>query len=498
MNGSGREERGESPGSPNSGFQRIPSESSLSAGMRLDASSANKNANKPWERSQSALNLEKRDLSRYKASSVDYADLEHVGGSVSEHSRVYWDLSQAEDDSQLGQSSGGSGQGKFKISLQTIHQKEEMKTTPSVSIQARVVRRMQSETSGATISRLEAPGSSPPATEVTLSSPSTSQPTFTFSTTYTNPAKPNLTVLLSNAVPVMKENIRMLTASSLKEQCCALRDMLSMIEQAWATPSVGRDLAYGLCDLLRTDGGLEILLRNCDTDCSPNHEITLGSARVLEQSMTIGNRDYVAKNGLELVVKLARSARDDLEITQATVGILESLFKHNQDTCALAIRFGGLEAILYSCRTRDTTTLRHCAVALANLAIYGGEQNQQEMIAHKAPEWLFPLAFSNDDSIRYYAFLAIASLSANKELAAAVTKSGTLQLVEPFIRTHNPVDFAHSDRAHIHGQSKEWLRRLVPLLSARSTEAQSLAAFHFAMEAGIKQRQGKLQVVRIP
>jgi hypothetical protein len=336
---------------------------------------------------------------------------------------------------------------------------------------------------------------------ITITSPSASNAhtQFKFTSTFNQQhSKPNLHVMLSNAVPVMKENIKMLTANSLNEQCSALREMLNMIEQAWATPSIGRDLAYNLCDVLRTDGGLEILLRNCDMDYSPNHEITLGSARVLEQSMTIGNREYVAKNGLELVVKLAKNSRDDLEITKAAVGILESLFKHNKETCAMAIQFGGLDSILYSCRTRDTSTLRHCAVALANLAIYGGEQNQHEMIAHKAPEWLFPLAFSNDDSIRYYAFLAIASLSANKELETAVLKSGTLQLVEPFIKTHNPVDFAQSDRAHIHGQSKEWLHHLVPLLSSKCQEAQSLAAFHFAMEAGIKQQQGKLEVVRIP
>ena len=46
------------------------------------------------------------------------------------------------------------------------------------------------------------------------------------------------------------------------------------------------------------------------------------------------------------------------------------------------------------------------------------------------------------------------------------------------------------------GQSKEWLRRLVPLLLSKRTEAQSLAAFHFAMEAGIKLGQGHKEVVR--
>ena len=99
--------------------------------------------------------------------------------------------------------------------------------------------------------------------------------------------------------------------------------------------------------------------------------------------MTVGNREYVANKGLEVVVKLAKSHRDDHEMTKATVGILESLFKHSEDTCTRAIKLGGLDSILYSCRNVDKIILRHCAVALANLAIYGGQDNQQEMIAHK-------------------------------------------------------------------------------------------------------------------
>ena len=47
----------------------------------------------------------------------------------------------------------------------------------------------------------------------------------------------------------------------------------------------------------------------------------------------------------------------------------------------------------------------------------------------QVPEWLFPLAFSDDNSIRYYACLAISALVANKELEASVIKSGTLELV---------------------------------------------------------------------
>ena len=486
-------------GNNNGPFQRIPSESSL---LR---SSTSKNGTpdvskppKPWERSQSALDLENNRS--FRSTSTDYTDGgSTIGGKVSEHSKVYWDLSKAEDDRTT--CSGG----KFKISLQTIHQKEEMTSSgsPSVSIRARVVRRMASETSllppgYSEYTEVTLPGTSDQPLEVlpgpNSPSPSkTSKAELTFS--FSNQGnKPNLTVTLGQAVPMLQENIRRLRATSLTEQCHALQNMHIMIEEAWATPTIGRDLAYGLCDVLRDDGGLEILIDNC---LSTNHEIQLGSARVLEQSMTVSNREVMANIGLEVIVSMAKTARGDLELTKVTTGIMESLFKHSEMTCKKVIRLGGLDTILFSCRTLDIMTLRHCAEALANLAMFGGEENQQEMILHKAAEWLFPLAFSNDDNIRYYAFLAIAALSANKELESAVVKSGTLELVQPFILTHDPADFAQSDKAHIHGQSKNWLRRLVKLLSSQREEAQSLAAFHFAMEAGIKADQGQGDVVCI-
>ncbi|MCL4143088.1 UNVERIFIED_CONTAM: hypothetical protein GTU68_010389, partial [Idotea baltica] len=57
-------------------------------------------------------------------------------------------------------------------------------------------------------------------------------------------------------------------------------------------------------------------------------------------------------------------------------------------------------------------------------------------------------------------------------------------------------DFANYTDAHRHGQSKSWLRRLVPVLSSKREEARSLAAFHFCMEAGIKKKQRNLDIFR--
>ena len=112
----------------------------------------------------------------------------------------------------------------------------------------------------------------------------------------------------------------------------------------------------------------------------------------------------------------------------------------------------------------------------------------------QAPEWLFPLAFVDDDSVRYYACLAVAVLVSNKEIEACVLKSGTLGVVLPFINAHDPQEFAIRDTSHQHGRSSGWLRRLVPVLSSKREEAQALAAFHMAMEAGIKAEQDRKEV----
>ena len=113
------------------------------------------------------------------------------------------------------------------------------------------------------------------------------------------------------------------------------------------------------------------------------------------------------------------------------------------------------------------------------------------MIKRKVPSWLFRLAFHEDDTIKYYACLAIAVLVANKEIEAAVQRSDALELIEPFVQHHSPAEFAITSATHSHGQSPVWLRRLIPVLSSQREEARNLAAFHFCMEAEIKREQGK-------
>ncbi|KAK2581225.1 hypothetical protein KPH14_008022 [Odynerus spinipes] len=269
-----------------------------------------------------------------------------------------------------------------------------------------------------------------------------------------------------------------------------------IIRKAWAVPTHGHELGYSLCNTLRTRGGLDLLMSNC---VASDHELQFSSARLLEQCLTTENRAHVVEHGLEKVVNIAcvcTKNANSVDHSRVGTGILEHLFKHSEGTCSDVIRLGGLDAVLFECRKNDVETLRHCAGALANLSLYGGAENQEAMIKRKVPMWLFPLAFHNDDNIKYYACLTIAVLVANKEIEAAVLKSGTLDLVEPFVTSHNPYEFAKSNLAHAHGQSKNWLERLVPVLSSKREEARNLAAFHFCMEAGIKKQQGNTEIFR--
>lgn len=281
----------------------------------------------------------------------------------------------------------------------------------------------------------------------------------------------------------------------LKKVPNVLNSINEVIRKAWAVPTYGHELGYSLCNTLRVSGGLDLLMKNCvDID----NELQFSSARLLEQCLTTENRSHVVDNGLEKVVNVACVCTRNTKTDHSRVGtgILEHLFKHSEGTCSDVIRLGGLDAVLFECRKNDVETLRHCAMALANLSLYGGAENQEAMINRKVPMWLFPLAFHDDDNIKYYACLAIAVLVANKEIEAEVLKSGTLDLVEPFVTSHNPSEFAKSNLAHAHGQSKHWLQRLVPVLSSNREEARNLAAFHFCMEAGIKKEQGNTEIFR--
>lgn len=226
----------------------------------------------------------------------------------------------------------------------------------------------------------------------------------------------------------LKESIDKLSSDSTMERTDALDDILTSLKSAWTTPQYGRNLAYTLCDALRTEGGLHTIIDNCNSNV---YDILLGSARVLSQCLTSPNREHLitTDKGLNVVVHMSSENKSDAAMLAASTGILEGLFKHSENTCRRLVELGSLDLLSFSCRSVDQCTLRNVAMGLANLALYGSKENHEAMMAASIPNWLFPMAFSGDDVVRYYSSMAICALAVNREFAPLIEKSGTMKLV---------------------------------------------------------------------
>ncbi len=292
----------------------------------------------------------------------------------------------------------------------------------------------------------------------------------------------------------LETNMKSLQLPQQEKKVLTVLDGINeVILKAWAVPTHGHELGHSLYNTLRNSGGLDLLINNC---VAGDIDLQFSSARLLEQCLTTETISHVVDNGLGKVVNVACMCTKNLNKDHSRIGtgILAHLFKHSEVTCSDVIRLDGLEAVLFECRKNDVETLRHCAVALANLSLYGGSENQIYMINRKVPMWLFPLAFHDDDNVKYFACLAVAVLVAHKEIEAEILKSGTLDLVDTFVNSHSPSEFAKLSLTQ--GQNKQWLQRLVPVLSYNREAPRNLAAFHFCMEAEIKREQGNTEIFR--
>ncbi|XP_026884851.2 NAD(+) hydrolase SARM1 [Electrophorus electricus] len=304
--------------------------------------------------------------------------------------------------------------------------------------------------------------------------------------------------VLDGSLPALRSAMSTLRSArdtgDLDETRRAIAETFQLVEEAWVLPAVGRQVAEEICNRIRLDGGLELLLPLLQT---PAVEITYESAKLLEQILISENRDYVARMGLGVILNLTRE-QYDAQLARSVSGILEHMFKHTEETSAQLICNGALDALLFWCRGTDPTVLRHCAVALANCAMHGGHRCQRLMIEKRAAEWLFPLAFSKEDElIRFYACLAVAVLAANRELEDEVVCSGTLELVEPFIASLDPDEFARSlqDSADsVQGRTAADLQHLLPLLDGMRLEGKCIAAFYLCVETSIKYRQRNTKI----
>ena len=237
-----------------------------------------------------------------------------------------------------------------------------------------------------------------------------------------------------------------------------------------------------------TTGCLDSMLQ-LYVSAADSSSLRVSLARFMEQIMIPANRTYLSEHKLcDRVIEVACSHPEG-------IGILENLIKVSADTCNHVISCGALESIILGCRSSDSSVTQHCAAALANCAMYGGHRAQVTMVSKHADHWLFPLAFSEDRVVKYYALIAICFLAANPDLSEKVAGSGTLRLVLPFLKSHKPEEFFQIYPInYAHGRSPGWLKKLLLLLKSSNEEARSLASFHFAMEAVIKKNQHRLQV----
>ena len=293
--------------------------------------------------------------------------------------------------------------------------------------------------------------------------------------------------------------IKLIQSTSVKKQKEGADSLYRLIVLTWSLETkLARDAADIVCDYVRVNGGLESLLSLCQSTTSePAPEmksLQLSVLRVIEQIMVAENRQYIAEHKLFPSLLLLSSSSQTLDHVRCGTGILENLFKVSRRFSLKLIQSSGLDIVVFGCRYTDDLVLQHCAAAMANCALYGCEQVHKAMIVKHADHWLFPLAFSPDSAVKYYALIAICILASNAALTSLVYRSGALELVLPFLQLQDPNEFPRTCPNHAHGRTLSWLERLVPLLRCKSEEAQSLAAFHFAMEAGIKKEQNRLNV----
>lgn len=97
--------------------------------------------------------------------------------------------------------------------------------------------------------------------------------------------------VLDNSLPALRCAIRRLKSakdtSDSDETRGAIAEIFQLVEEAWVLPTVGRRVAEEICNRIRLDGGLELLLQLQQTAAV---EITYESAKLLEQILISENR----------------------------------------------------------------------------------------------------------------------------------------------------------------------------------------------------------------
>lgn len=97
--------------------------------------------------------------------------------------------------------------------------------------------------------------------------------------------------VLDTALPALRCAIRRLKSSKESSDSDEIRravaEIYQLVEEAWVLPTLGRQVAEEICNRIRLDGGLELVLQLQQT---PAVEITYESAKLLEQILVSENR----------------------------------------------------------------------------------------------------------------------------------------------------------------------------------------------------------------
>jgi len=91
-----------------------------------------------------------------------------------------------------------------------------------------------------------------------------------------------------------------------------------VMKAAWNVPCYGHQVGGNLCDTLREMGGLDLLLSNFSSDRS---DLKVASARLLEQSLTPDNCNYVVQKGLDSLDKVVKVCAHIHESSSARVDV---------------------------------------------------------------------------------------------------------------------------------------------------------------------------------
>lgn len=173
-----------------------------------------------------------------------------------------------------------------------------------------------------------------------------------------------------------QQKIPALHSESISQKVGALREMKVMLEEAWAMFFHGTDIACMFCEILFKKKIIDMLVSNLT---SADRDLLKASIGLLEQVLTPIIRTYIAEIYLEQVASMCVKYQEDLELATSITSILEWFFKISEETSIRLIKLGGLDVIIFWCRCCDRAVLKHCAIALSNLALYGGPDVQQEM-----------------------------------------------------------------------------------------------------------------------